>query len=294
MNIHNRTVDELATLQAPKRAAPRVLVDVEISIRERRSHGQLSIFGTGSNHAGSGLSGMCSTVRRMDFILIPGLWLDGSAWTEVTAELERSGHHARPLTLPGQGDGSATATLEDQLAAVVAAIDEATDPVVVGHSAACSLAWMATDRRPGTVRRVVLVGGFPANDGDSYADFFPITNGVMPFPGWDPFEGPDSADLDQETRQRLAANAIAVPEAVAEGRVTLGDDRRFNVPVTIVCPEFTPEQAQATIDGGEVPELAAPNDVSFVNIDSGHWPMFTRARELAGLLGQATLRETMR
>jgi pimeloyl-ACP methyl ester carboxylesterase len=224
----------------------------------------------------------------MDFILIPGLWLDGSAWTEVTAELERSGHRAIPLTLPGQGDGSATATLEDQLAAIVAAVDEATDPVVVGHSAACSLAWMTSDRRPETVRRVVLVGGFPGNDGDRYADFFPITDRVMPFPGWDAFEGPDSADLDQETRQRLAAHAIAVTEAVARGIVWLGDDQRYNVPVTIVCPEFTPEQAKATIDGGEVEELAAATDVSFVNIDSGHWPMFTQAKELASLLDQAT------
>lgn len=71
----------------------------------------------------------------MDFILIPGLWLDGSAWTDVAAELERRGHQAIPLTLPGQGDGEATATLEDQLAAVLGAVDGAPDAVVVGHSA---------------------------------------------------------------------------------------------------------------------------------------------------------------
>jgi hypothetical protein len=53
-----------------------------------------------------------------------------------------------PVTLPGQGDGNASATPADQLAAVVAAVDAAAGtPMVVGHSAACSLAWLAADAR---------------------------------------------------------------------------------------------------------------------------------------------------
>lgn len=227
----------------------------------------------------------------MDFLLIPGLWLDGSAWTDVAAEFKRQGHHPVPLTLSGQGDGSTSATLDDQLAAIVGAVDEVADPVVVGHSAACTLAWLAADRRPTTVRQVILIGGFPGNDGEAYADFFPIHDGVMPFPGWEPFEGPDSADLDEQTREQVTANAVAVPEAVASGRVRLTDDRRYQIPVTVVCPEFSPEQARAAIDGGEVPELADAANVSFVDIDSGHWPMFTRPTELANLLGQSTRRE---
>ena len=43
----------------------------------------------------------------MDILLIAGLWLDGSAWDEVVPELDALGHSAVPLTLPGQGDGSA-------------------------------------------------------------------------------------------------------------------------------------------------------------------------------------------
>ena len=53
----------------------------------------------------------------MDILLIAGLWLDGSAWDEVVPELEARGHRPVPVTLPGQGDGQKSATLDDQAAA---------------------------------------------------------------------------------------------------------------------------------------------------------------------------------
>lgn len=226
----------------------------------------------------------------MDIVLIAGLWLDASAWDDVASALEGRGHRAVPLTLPGQGDGSPSATLDDQLAAVVAAVDAASGPaMVVGHSAACSLAWLAADRRPERVSLAVLVGGFPSEDGKPYADFFEIRDGVMPFPGWDPFEGPDSEDLDEETRERIAQSAIAVPERVAKGVVHLTDERRFDVPVVLVCPEFTPAQAREWISGGEVPELSRAKRVGFVDIASGHWPMFSQPDGLARVLADLAL-----
>jgi pimeloyl-ACP methyl ester carboxylesterase len=232
----------------------------------------------------------------MDILLIGGLWLDASAWDDVVPELEALGHRAVPVALPGQGDGSTSATLDDQVAAVLAAVDSAAGsaagsgsghPLVVGHSAACTLAWLAADARPEQVAGVVLVGGFPWDDGKLYADLFEITDGVMPFPGWGPFEGPDSADLDEAARSTFAARAVAVPEGVARGVVRLIDERRFEVPVTVVCPEFAAEQARQWIDAGDVPELARTKHVDLVDLDSGHWPMFTRPAELAGLLAGA-------
>lgn len=224
----------------------------------------------------------------MEILLIAGLWLDGSVWNDVAAELERLGHHAVPLTLPGQGDGSASATLDDQVAAVLAAVDAAPGtPMVVGHSAACTLAWLAADARPEKVAKVVLIGGFPSADGERYADFFEVTDGVMPFPGWEPFEGADSADLDEEARRAFESAAIPVPERVAKGVVALTDDRRFDVPVVLVCPEFSLEQAREWIDAGELPELAKAKKLDLVDIDSGHWPMITRPAELARLLAAA-------
>jgi pimeloyl-ACP methyl ester carboxylesterase len=221
----------------------------------------------------------------MDIVLIAGLWLDGSAWDAVVPEIEAHGHRPVPLTLPGQGDGRAEATYDDQVAAVVAAVDAADGPVVVvGHSAACTLAWAAADARPDTVAAVGLVGGFPSADGEPYADFFDPVGDAVPFPGWEPFAGPDSDDMSDELKDRVAAGAHPVPVAVTRGTVRLTDPRRYDVPVTLVCPEFTPAQIRELIDAGDVPELAKAARLELVDLDSGHWPMFSRPTELARLL----------
>src|SRR6476619_5329777 len=99
----------------------------------------------------------------MDIVLIAGMWLDGSAWNAVIPELEELGHRPVPLTLPGQGDENADATFEDQVDAVLAAVDAVDGPaLVVGHSAAAALAWVAADARPEKVARVALIGGMPS------------------------------------------------------------------------------------------------------------------------------------
>src|SRR5205814_8981639 len=159
-----------------------------------------------------------STVKEMEILLIAGLWLDASAWDDVAASLKDLAHSPVPISLPGQGAPPPMAALADQLAAVVAAVDAADGPVLlVGHSAASALAWMAADARPDKIARVVMIGGFPAPDGTIYAEGFPVVDGVVPFPGWESFEGPDSADLDDKLRAAIAARALSVPEPVAKG-----------------------------------------------------------------------------
>ncbi|MFM9545102.1 alpha/beta fold hydrolase, partial [Streptomyces turgidiscabies] len=77
-----------------------------------------------------------------------------SVWERVASAVEALGHRPVPLTLPGQGDGAVSATLDDQVAAVLAAVDAAPGKsLVVGHSAACTLAWLAADRRPERVAK---------------------------------------------------------------------------------------------------------------------------------------------
>lgn len=227
----------------------------------------------------------------MDIVLIAGLWLDGSAWDDVLPELERLGHRGIPVTLPGQGDGATAASYDDQVAAVLAAVDAAEGrPLVVGHSAACTLAWVAADRRPDDVTGAVLIGGFPTTEGESYADFFEPTGDGVPFPGWEPFEGPDSDDMSAELKAEVAAGAHAVPVGVTKGVVHWTDERRHGVPLTLVCPEFSPQQAKEWIESGDVPELADATALELVDIDSGHWPMFTQPAALADLLDDATKR----
>lgn len=224
----------------------------------------------------------------MDILLIAGLWLDGSVWDNVAVQLEARGHRAVPITLPGQGDGNPSATLADQVATVVAAVEEAAGrPMVVGHSAACSLAWIAADARAGKISKVALIGGFPSSDGEPYFGGFPVHDGAMAFPGWSEFEGPDSADLEDTARQAFASAAIPVPEGVTRGVIKLADERRYDVPVVLVCPEFTADQAKEWIDHGRVPELAKSKNISFLDIDSGHWPMISAPAELACILSRA-------
>lgn len=224
----------------------------------------------------------------MDSILVAGLWLDSSVWADVQQELDGRGHRGVAVPLPGQGDDDNSATLDDQVAAVVAAVDAATGPVLVaGHSAACTLAWLAADARPDEVAKVALIGGFPASEGERYADFFEPVNEAMGFPGWEQFEGPDSDDLDRSTKDAIEAAAIPVPVGVTRGEVNYRNANRLEIPVLLVCPEFTPDQARQWIAAGDSPELARSTSVEYADLDSGHWPMFTRPAELAEILAKA-------
>jgi pimeloyl-ACP methyl ester carboxylesterase len=97
--------------------------------------------------------------------------------------------------------------------------------MVVRHSAACSLAWLAADARPAKISKVVLIGGSPSPDGQPDFSGFPVQDGAVPFPGWGEFEGPDSADPDDAAKQALASAAIPVPDGVTRGVVRLADER---------------------------------------------------------------------
>ena len=115
----------------------------------------------------------------VDMVLIAGLWLDATAWDAVVPALKQAGHNPIPVLLPGQGDGSMTAKLDDQVAAVTGAIDALPGPVlVVGHSAACTLAWIAADARPDKTAKVVMIGGVPSGDGETYANLFEYQDGA--------------------------------------------------------------------------------------------------------------------
>ncbi|MGN0065449.1 MAG: alpha/beta fold hydrolase [Nocardioides sp.] len=143
----------------------------------------------------------------MDIVAVAGLWLDGSAWDEVVPSLTERGHRVRAVTLPGQGDGTTSATLEDQVAAVVAAVDECGGPVlVVGHSAASTLAWLAADRRPDAVAAAALVGATPSPRGRRTPTSSSRWTGSSRSPGGDRSTAPTSP-----TSTRRPANAWPPP-----------------------------------------------------------------------------------
>lgn len=228
----------------------------------------------------------------MDIILIPGFWLDGSSWASVVPTLERAGHRPRPLTLPGlespDTDRSGI-SLRDHVDAVVAEIDalEPAEPVVlVGHSGGGAVAHAAVDARPGRVARVVYVDSGPLGEGDAINDQLPVVDGEIPLPDWDEFEDGDLLDLDDQQRAAFRARAIPTPARVANDPQQLSDQRRYDVPVTVIACEFPSETLRGWVQNGHpyVRELALIRDVGYVDLPTGHWPQFTRPSELGEVI----------
>lgn len=222
--------------------------------------------------------------------MIPGLWLDGATWSAVTPPLEQAGHRVRALTLPGKESKDADRSgigLKDHADFVVAAIDEAEEPVVlVGHSGGGAIAQLASDARPDKVARVVYVDAAPMPEGSVINDEIPIVDGELPLPDWGFFEDEDLVDLDDELRERF--RALSIPEAVgvAYDRSSFTSERRRDVPTTIISCEFPSKMILEWIDQGApfVREVAAMKDVEYVDLPTGHWPQFTKPTELGRVL----------
>lgn len=226
-------------------------------------------------------------------ILVPGLWLNGSTWDAVVPALEEAGHTVVAVTPPGLESldaDRAQVGLAEQVAAVVAAIDEAPateSVVVVGHSMGAGIVHAAVDARPDRVSRAVYIGGFPSPSGAPLAKGFTVDGDDLPLPDLTSFDDRDIADLDDAARAAFVASAIPSPARLAIDVLELHDERRYAVPVTMVCPEYSPEEFRGWVDGGDLPEVAAITDITYVDIDSGHWPQLTKPTELARLLADA-------
>lgn len=230
----------------------------------------------------------------MDIILIPGFWLDASSWDDIVPALERAGHRVHALTLPGMESRDAdraSVTLRDHIDAVVAVIDSL-DPasgkaVLVGHSGGGAVAHAAADARPDRVARVVYVDSGPLGEGGVINDELPAENGEVPLPDWSLFEKEDLVDLDDELRAAFRARAIPTPEHVTSDPQRLADERRYDVPVTVIACEFPSAMFREWIEQGHpaARELAKIRDVGFIDLPTGHWPQFTRPADL----GQAIL-----
>jgi pimeloyl-ACP methyl ester carboxylesterase len=229
----------------------------------------------------------------MDIILIPGFWLDGSSWDEVVPVLERAGHRTHALTLPGMESKHADRseiTLRDHVDAVVEVIDSF-DPadgkvVLVGHSGGGAIAHATVDARPDRVARVVYVDSGPLGEGGVINDEFPAGNGEVPLPDWSLFAKEDLVDLDDERRAAFRERAIPSPVHVTRDPQQLFDERRYDVPVTVIACEFPSATLREWMEQGHpyVRELAKIRDVEYIDLPTGHWPQFTRPEELGQVI----------
>ena len=225
----------------------------------------------------------------MDIVLISGLWLDGSSWVEVVPSLEQAGHRTYALTLPGMESKDADRskiTLRDHVDAVVKVIDSF-DPaegevVLVGHSGGGAIAHAAVDARPDRVARVVYVDSVPLGEGGVINDELPAENGEVPLPDWSLFDEEDLIDLDEDLRAAFRERAIPSPAHVASDPQELVDERRYDVPVTVISCEFPSAVIRELIEKGHAyaGELAKIRDVDYIDLPTGHWPQFTRPQQL--------------
>lgn len=223
----------------------------------------------------------------MDIILIPGFWLDAASWDAVAPTLEGAGHGVRALTLPGLESPEADRTgigLRDHVAAVVAAIDDVADRVVlVGHSGGGALAHAAADARPDRVARVIHVDAGPLAAGRSINDELPVIDGAIPLPAWSLFGDEELRDLDDDLRAAFREKAVPQPAGVARDLQVLTDDRRYEVPTTIIACSYPSSLLQEWVVQGHpyVAELGAMAHVDYIDLPTGHWPQFTKPGALA-------------
>ena len=230
------------------------------------------------------------TLRLVDLVLIPGLWLDGSSWDAVVPLLQRAGHRTHALTLPGMTSREADRsgiTLRDHVDAVVEVIDSLAPAdgqvVLVGHSGGGAIAHAAVDARPDRVARVVYVDAGPLGDGGVINDELPVDDGEIPLPDWSSFDEEDLVDLDDGLRAAFRARAIPAPARVATDPQRLADERRYDVPVTVIACEFPTALLREWMEQGHpyLQELARIRCVELVDLPTGHWPQFTRPTDLA-------------
>lgn len=216
--------------------------------------------------------------------------MDASSWEEVTPPLVAAGHKVYPLTLPGLESADAPRAgigLRTHIDAVVAKIDSFDAPVVlVGHSGGGAIIHGAVDARPDRVARAIYVDSGPLGEGGVINDELPDDGDDVPLPPWELFDDEDLVDSGEELRARFRAVAIPQPKGVAQDRQHLADERRYDVPATVIACEFPSSMLTEMIGAGHpyVAELGRIRDVEYVDLPTGHWPQFTKPAELGAAI----------
>lgn len=229
-------------------------------------------------------------------VLVPGYWLGAWAWDEVAPALDRAGITPHAVTLPGLEAGCpapAGLTLDDHVAAVVSLVDGLEgDVVLVGHSGGGPVVQGALDRDPGRIRRVVYVDTGPLVPGIALRSVGDGEGGDIPLPSWEELEAQQSSieGMDEAALARFRELAVDQPGGVARSVATLADERRLGVPTTVICTSLPSPVLQQLIEAGQMPsELDRMTEVTYVDLPTGHWPMFSRPDDLAAeLVGAIT------
>ena len=227
-------------------------------------------------------------MNTIPIVLVPGFWLGAWAWDEVAAALRAVGHDVAAVTLPGlesaDADRSAI-TLADHVDAICEAVRAAGRPVVLAvHSGAGLPGYAVTDRIPDQIAAMIYVDSGPATGA-----LDPEFTGVeKPLPTRKELEANESLEgLSEEQLETFRRRAVPEPGAALREAPELSNDARLEVPSTVVCTSLTSEQVKAAVKKGYawIGGLAELRDVTYVDLPTSHWPMWSRPQELAAVIG---------
>lgn len=233
------------------------------------------------------------TTHKSDstILLIPGHWLGAWAWDEVLEQLASWGHRAIALTLPGldaTDTDRMTRTLDEQAAAIERSARDNSGPVViVAHSGANAPVSLVLDQYPGLISRVIWVDSGPATPGIAFAPDFPGEGTGLPLPPFEKLGEQASIEgLNADQLERFRERAVSEPGPVLRQIVHLTDDARLDVPTTFVCCSMTSSQVTALAKAGHPMFAGVANlkNVHYVDLPTGHWPMWSRPSDLARIL----------
>jgi pimeloyl-ACP methyl ester carboxylesterase len=222
-------------------------------------------------------------------VLVPGFWLGAWAWDDVAAALRADGHDVAALTLPGlesAGADRSAVTMSDHVDAICEAVRAADAPVVLAvHSGTGFAGYAASDRVPERIAAMVYVDSAPGI-GAMDPDF----DGVdRPLPSREELEEDENLDgLSEEQLETFRQRAVPQPGGVLREGAELTNDARRDIPSTVICTGFPSEQVKAYAkehNPAWLAGLAELRDVTWVDLPTSHWPMWSRPRELAGIIG---------
>jgi len=191
------------------------------------------------------------------------------------------------VTLPGLESADAdrsSITLADHVDAICEAVTAAGRSVVLAvHSGAGVPGYMVTDRIPEQIAAMVYVDSGPAT-GALDPD---LTAVEVPLPSREELEEEENLEgLTEEQLDTFRRRAVPEPGAALRDGPVLTNDARLDVPSTVVCTGFTSEQVKAAVEQGYawVAGLADLRDVTYVDLPTSHWPMWSRPQELATVI----------
>ncbi|MFD9503973.1 alpha/beta fold hydrolase [Streptomyces sp. NPDC060035] len=227
-----------------------------------------------------------------NFVLVAGAWLGAWAWDEVVPELRAAGHSTHPLTLSGLGDRKGLpAGQQTHVRDIVDEVErhDLHDVVVVGHSYSGIPVGQAAERIGDRLACVVFVDSNIPAQGESFASRWwqgsPALESAIDKNGgfWAPLAADDydGQGLTDDQIRRIVSGSTPHPGA------TLTEPAALERPLG----ELSATYIKCLLDGPEptddVAALLTGKRWELIEMNTGHWPMFSEPRELARILHRA-------